>query len=692
MAAHRPGDIGRFAAGLALALLALSGCSAAGARQAETGDASGSGGADIFAGDTIAPLVAGVPERTVAALPAARLAVGLIPPTNRWFSGLVFGEVSMPVFPLPLSFQLTAGGFAFGVPTVTTGPKAIMGGFTGAITADVGARRQVVTGYDEASVTITQRDDDGEIGRTVIAEGSPFVSFTATRDVDVRLATAMTATGEAAGGEDAAGGGGPWTVEVAGTRYGLAGAGTLDERGTTLALRAGQTATWYAIAEGGSPGRFAEAARHPLVGTSLAYTITADRATTSLRYRTTDGGPTLIAAMPHQSDRAAGTECSLGSYPSVYGELRLCAGTALAWSVPRLDAAGSLDLAGLDAAAKERLAAQVGADVDGTGAFPEDTYFGGKALYRAANLLKVAEQVGADRAAATIRKRLVDELGRWFEPTGCSDRSTRCFVYDPAARGLVGLAASFGSDSFNDHHFHYGYFLYAAGVAAADDPALAARWAPVLNLLAADLATSGPSDVFPQRRVFDAYAGHSWASGTAPFADGNNQESSSEAVTAWNGLALWAAASGQAELRTEAAWLLSAEAASALAYWTDFPRDDPVYSGFEHPVSSLVWGGKRDYATWFSPEPSAMLGILVLPMSPVAGYLGGNPDRVRANLADAAPNGFDVLFGDYLLMYSALAGPDAAAAALSAVAALPADRIDDGNSRAYLLAWLYCRR
>ena len=40
--------------------------------------------------------------------------------------------------------------------------------------------------------------------------------------------------------------------------------------------------------------------------------------------------------------------------------------------------------------------------------------------------------------------------------------------------------------------------------------------------------------------VFDPYRGHSWASGPSPFASGNNQESSSEAVAAWNGLALWA--------------------------------------------------------------------------------------------------------------------------------------------------------
>ena len=86
-----------------------------------------------------------------------------------------------------------------------------------------------------------------------------------------------------------------------------------------------------------------------------------------------------------------------------------------------------------------------------------------------------------------------------------------------------------------------------------------------------------------------------------------------------------------------------------------------------------------------------MLGILVLPMSPVSDYLAVDPERIRANIDDAAPDGFDVLFGDYLLMYSALAGTDAAATALDAASSLPEERIDDGNSRTYLLAWILSR-
>ena len=653
-------------------------------------------GAAVFPSTEVGPLIDALPQQTVKPLPPARLADGLIPPTNRWFSGLVFGDESMPVFPLPLTFQLTDTGFAFGLPTVTADSAVIMGGFAGQIAVQVGAAdavlEQRVTAYDDASVTIGQFVDDALVGRTVIAEGSPFVSFTATADVALALPTAFTTANT---GDDSE----AWTVEVAGDSYGLVSSGTVDtangSAGTDLSLAAGQSATWFALPEGGALADFVAAAAHPVSGTSVEYTSDSDSAGTTVSYDTSDGGDTLIAALPHQqAGLPANADCTAGEYRSIYGTLTVCRGPALSWSVPTVAPSGALDLSSLADDQRARLADQVRADVAATPTFAADTYFGGKSLYRAANLLDIARQVGADDAVAALTDRLSGALDDWLDPAGCNARTERCFVYDPAAKGIVGLATSFGSEEFNDHHFHYGYFFYAAAVVAAEDPELATRWAPVLNLLAADLATSGGSEYFPDRRVFDAYAGHSWASGTSPFGDGNNQESSSEAVTAWNGLALWADVSEQAALATEAEWMLSSEAASSRAYWTDFDLSNPVYDGFDHTITSLVWGGKRDYATWFSAEPSAMLGILVLPMSPVADYLGGDPDRVQANLADALPAGstgtpsYDVLFGDYLLMYSALAGRDAASAALDAAKGLPEDRIDDGNSRAYLLAWL----
>ena len=74
------------------------------------------------------------------------------------------------------------------------------------------------------------------------------------------------------------------------------------------------------------------------------------------------------------------------------------------------------------------------------------------------------------------------------------------------------------------------------------------------------------------------------------------KESSSEATNAWTGLALWGNASNNAALTTEATWMLSSEAQSTLAYWTNIDLSQPAYAGFSHQVVSLNWGGTS--ASW----------------------------------------------------------------------------------------------
>ena len=635
-----------------------------------------------------AALVAAVDQSAAGKITPVRLADGLVPPTNRWFSGLVFGDQPQPVFALPLSFALTADGFSLGLPKPVVSEKAVVGPHLPAVTVGAGARSARVSAYDAVTVTIELLDaGGGVIGRVVIAEGSPFVSFTAVTDTDLTLAVpfAAAASGAPAGPALA-------TATVAGTHYAVvAPTGAIAAGGVRLS--AGQSASWYAVPDGADASvgaALATAAADPVVGSEVTYGVDHTVARTTLSYRTAHGGATAYVTMPHQraGDQPQRTDCGPATYPSVYGALELCTGSMLTAWAPVVPAAGALDL---QAVPKDRLdvvRTQLAADVASTPAFPSDTYFGGKALYRAATLVTLGHSLGADDVVAPLREKVVAALREWAQPDGCTQRQARCFVYDAAARGVIGLTPSFGSDEFNDHHFHYGYFLATAGLLAADDTALAAELAPVMNLLAQDVAAASPSPQLPQLRVFDVYAGHSWASGTAPFADGNNQESTSEAVNAWNGLGLWAKASGQDALGVEATWLASTEAASARAYWTDPDLTQPVYRGFGHKVFALAWGGKRDYATWFSGAPSAILGIQLIPMSPAAAYLAGDPDRIRANVAEAAPGGYGVQFGDYLLMYLALAGPQDADKAWTTAQQLPDTAIDDGDSRAYLLAWL----
>ena len=635
-------------------------------------------GTEVFPAAQVAPLVDAMTTETIKPNAAPRLADGLVPPTNRWFSGLVFGDQPQPVFPLPLSFGLTGNGFAFGQPKVVTSAKNIAGGYLPAVSADVGAKTTKVSGYDALSVTLESTDAAGKVlGHTVIAQGSPFVSYTAAAAGTLRTGTPFTPHGDLS------------TADVGGVTYALTSTGKVD--GGAVSLAKGQVATFFAVPDGGSADKLAALAKNPVTGGSLEYAVAKDDVSTSLTYQTA-GGDTAFATMPHQrSGLAKGTACDLGSYPSVYGTMTLCSGSTLSWTSPLTEPTAQLDLSGVSGDDRKVLVDQVTRDAANLPAFPADTYFGGKALYRAAMIYRLATQLGLDGPAAEVKTKLTEVLDQWTDPAGCAERKSFCFVYDAKTHGMVGLTASFGSDEFNDHHFHYGYFLFAAGVLAADDPSLATKYAPVMNLLAADLASSASNGKFPDQRVFDAYAGHSWASGTSPFADGNNQESSSEAVTAWTGLAEWAKASGNTALQTEAVWLLSAEAASGRAYWTDFDTSDPVYSGFEHKIMPLNWGGKRDYATWFSAEPAALLGILVIPMSPASGYLGGDPERISANVAEATGGMFDQKFGDYLLMYSGLAGADAQKAALAKAEKLDAQWIDDGNSRSYLLAWLMAK-
>ncbi|MBK8463703.1 MAG: 1,3-beta-glucanase [Nigerium sp.] len=629
----------------------------------------------VFGADQVSVALDRVVQRDGKDLNPARLADGLLPPTNTWFAGLVFGATAQPVFPLPMSFGVDAEGFAFGLPTVTTTSKTIMGGYAPIIRVGTGGGTAWrVTAYDELSVTLEGTVDGEQIGTVRIAEGSPFVTFTAAST------TALT-TNLPFGTDGAA-----WSVRGGAVEYGLVTAGEVS--GTSVRVDAGQSATWFAVPEGATVQDLAPLATDPVVSTSVAYGV-ADKATTTLRYRTRAGGTTAVAALPHQTHGRVGDAEAIGTYPSIFGTLTLYAGNQLSWAEPLQEARAGLDLSRLSDAERTELADAVRADAASAKLYPADTYFGGKALYRDAQLVRIAREVGADDVSAQVAARATAELEKWTEPAGCVSRDAFCFFYDTRNKGIVGSTPSFGSEEFNDHHFHYGYFLYAAGVLAADDPGLADRLAPVMDLLAADIATSPANEHFVARRNFDSYQSHSWASGTAPFADANNQESASEAITAYAGLTLWARASGNADLETEARWMHALEAASARAYWTDFDRDDPVYAGFDHTITPLVFGGKRDYATWFSAEPAAALAILLIPVSPSSDQLRGDPARIRANVAEGiGVKGFEQQYGDYLLMYSALAGEQERLRALEIARGMDRALIDDGNTYSYLLAWL----
>ncbi|AOX65894.1 hypothetical protein BJK06_09130 [Curtobacterium sp. BH-2-1-1] len=654
----------------------------------------GPGGTD-HPGETTSPTTNGAAQaRAVAALGdvasskagAMRLADGLLAPTNRWFSGLVFGAAPQPVFPSPISWQVTDDGFAAGLPTVTATEKTIAGGTTQQVGLDLGATSTLVSDYDSVSVTVEHRDGSTVLGHTVVAEGSPLVTYTAARAGTVTATSPIDGTGDGTG--TVTSGGRTWQLVVRD--------GTID--GDTIDVRSGGSVVLLPVPDGATAAQTARlvAAARPLTGVALDRSASRGKQRTTLTYDFGSGDRGVLVPQPGQG--TTGLECTGLHYETVQGPAPVCTGTALRFAVDTVRPSDTLDLSGLSSAERAALVTQVRADASTVDAssYAADSYGGGKDLYRVANLYRLATQLDLSSVADALKTSVVDELDQWFDPAGCGTRTARCFAYDPTLHGLVGQEASFGSDEFNDHHFHYGYVLSAAAVLAADDPALVSRWRTVADLVAVDIASPEATASFPALRVYDPYAQHSWASGFSPFADGNNQESSSEAVSAWNGVALWGAvsgsSSGSSSLRSVGTWLLSNEAASAARDVLD--PDLSAFPEFRHRVVSLTWGGKRDHATWFSAAAAAPAGIELIPMPAVAAsYVdAGGSAQIRRVLAEAVPDGrYDVQFGDYLLMYRALASRADAATALREARALPDAVVDSANSRSYMLAWIMSR-
>ncbi len=289
--------------------------------------------------------------------------------------------------------------------------------------------------------------------------------------------------------------------------------------------------------------------------------------TTSFNYKTVprEGKETntIFALYPHQW---MNTQTALlpQSYNSVRGVMKLGKGSSFTTRhtfpgvLPALPDVGGCEAGKLKGYIDSELRSLQNARVG-------DTYWEGKRLGKIASLVPIAEQAGHTEAVDAFSSELAARLEMWFSATNGAGalKSKGVFYYNQNWGTLIGYPASYGSDrELSDHHFHYGYFIRAAAEVARRNRAWGedARWGAMLKMLIRDAANPERGDtLFPFLRNFDPYAGHSWASGAGNFADGNNNESSSEAMNAWAGLILWGEAMGDSKLRELGIYLFTTE-------------------------------------------------------------------------------------------------------------------------------------
>ncbi len=344
-----------------------------------------------------------------------------------------------------------------------------------------------------------------------------------------------------------------------------------------------------------------------------------------------DGEGTIMALYPHQW-QFCGDRALPFMYNSVRGPMKAVAGKGFSTGMrfpgvlPFMPMTGGCSFGILNDYVLKA--------ADHNFADPPDTYWAGKQLGMLSNIIPVAEMAGQKLPAEKFFGNLKGRLEDWFDASRVS-KSVHYFAYEDNWKSLIGVAPSYGTnDQLNDHHFHYGYFIRAAAEIARTDRNWCRddQWGAMVDMLIRDIASGDRADdQFPFLRCFDPYEGHSWASGHAKFGDGNNQESSSEAMNAWTGIILWAMATGNTELRDLGIYLYTTEMNAINSYWFDI-NDNLFPAGYRQQTAAIVWGGKVDFATWFSAKPEHIVGINLLPIQSGSLYLGLYPEYVRRNL------------------------------------------------------------
>lgn len=314
------------------------------------------------------------------------------------------------------------------------------------------------------------------------------------------------------------------------------------------------------------------------------------------------------------------------------------------------------------------------------------SYENGKAMARFANLVHIADQMGLEAERDYFLTALKTRLEDWFTVGGDQEYS-----YNANWDVLTGYPSGFGADNqINDHHFHMSYAIVSAATIAQYDPAWASQeqWGGMVNMLIRDANNWDRNDeLFPFLRSHDIYAGHSWAAGHGDFAEGNNQESSSESMNFASSVVLWGEVTGQTEIRDMGIFLYATETTAVEQYWFDvdevvFPEDYP------HEAIGMVWGSKGVHATWFGGDPEFVHGINLLPITSGSLYLGRHPEYVIKNYNEvvAERGGQPELWKDIFWQFLATADANQA---LTYYLADPNYEAFDGESKAHTMHWLY---
>ena len=274
-----------------------------------------------------------------------------------------------------------------------------------------------------------------------------------------------------------------------------------------------------------------------------------------------------------------------------------------------------------------------------------DSYNGGKELLCIAEISLFLSKTFSDQGNYTTSEiyniisdgldRVKFSMTKWMNETS--------FVYDSSwggmvdSWGLINMDQDYSNIMYQDHNFHYGYFVQAAAVIAYLDsvylPSGNIAWVnlparnngtmkDLINCLIRDVTNPSYNDPsFPPWRSVDWEEGHSRPMGIFPTGSGGNEESTAEDCNFYYGMMMWGKYIGDTQTYNIGK-IFTARISLAAKYYWQVGSSLTIYEGsqtatpFEPPAGvnnfpavGILWDDKADPNTWFLGTDYCEVGI-----------------------------------------------------------------------------------
>ncbi|KAH9819428.1 family 81 glycoside hydrolase [Melampsora americana] len=334
-------------------------------------------------------------------------------------------------------------------------------------------------------------------------------------------------------------------------------------------------------------------------------------------------------------------------------------------------------------------------------------YFSGKKLAKQAlQCLAVSEILKDSNLTSHCVNQTQHSFLQFVDPMAV--RGTDPLVYEQTWKGIISSTflktgdqyADFGNGVYNDHHFHFGYFIHAAAILVKLDPSFRHKVSFFVESLIRDVNNPAPEQdgYFPFSRHFDWFLGHCLATGLQSSINGKNEESTSEDVNFFYAVKSWAEVTSRSVLGGLADLQLTILRRSINSYFLMTEENTIQPANFiQNRVAGVMYENLVNYTTFFSELKEAAHMIQVLPITPITPFSraidfvkdewvnsGSRTDPTNQQISTIASNRTS---GYRTLLYTQYATVEPRTIFEGLASNLTTDSLDDGTSLTWCLAF-----